>query len=184
MQMQAVLDDWNEHAEGHASTNLAFLRSLEPRAEKAINRTAHRLHKEAFAKIDCTRCANCCKTMVPTFTDDEAGQIAHHLRMSSAEFVVRYLVRSSDDGRLRPASRFCSFLGADRRCTIYEFRPASCIDFPHTNRARFAASADFHSENAIYCPAVFYVIEQMRAQGDKVNRGTGRTTSAPCGPFA
>ena len=68
--------------------------------------------------------------------------------------------------------------------TIYEFRPASCIDFPHTNRARFAASADFHSENAIYCPAVFYVIEQMEGAGDKVNRGTGRTTSAPCGPFA
>ncbi len=167
MQMQAVLDDWAEHAEGHASANLAFLRSLGSRPEKAIDRTARRLHREAFAKIDCTRCANCCKTMVPTFTDDEASQIASSLRMGIADFVANYLVRSSRDGRLRPARRPCPFLGSDRRCEIYEFRPGSCNDFPHTNRARFAESADFHSGNAMYCPAVFYVIEQMRARGVK-----------------
>ena len=166
MQMQLLLDDWCQNAEEHASINRKFLRSLDGRAGKAIDRTARRLHKEAFGTIDCTRCANCCKTMVPCFTEDEAAGVAAHLRMDVEAFVAAYLVRSGHDERLRPGRSPCPFLGADR-CAIYEVRPASCIDFPHTNRARFASSAEYHGENAVYCPAVFYVIEQMRGRGVK-----------------
>ncbi len=165
MKMQSVLRDWKGQAAGHESVNLAFLGSLSRKTEKVVDRTARRLHREAFAIIDCTRCANCCKTMTPTYTQEEAETVADYLGMEDGDFVASYLERSKDRDRLKPRVRPCPFLGTDGRCTIYEVRPASCRDFPHTNRSGFALWGPFHSENAIHCPAVFYIIEQMRARG-------------------
>ncbi len=122
MQMQAVLDDWMANAEEHASMNRAFLRSLDRRAEKAIDRTARRLHREAFAAIDCTRCANCCKTMVPSFTEDEVREIAEHLHVDHEAFVAAYLVRSSHDNRLRPGQPLSV---SGRRRSLLDLRDAT-----------------------------------------------------------
>lgn len=163
--MQSLLQHWERNARGHEDFNWAFLCSLSNRLEKAVDRTARRLHREAFAIIDCTRCAHCCKTMIPIFFEDEAREVARHLGMKHEEFLASYLVASGDGERLKLRGTPCPFLRADNRCTIYEVRPTSCRAFPHTNRAGFAAWAQFHLENAIYCPAVFYVIEQMRARG-------------------
>jgi uncharacterized protein len=165
MKMLSVLRDWKEQSAGHESINLAFLDSLTRKTEKVVDRTARRLHREAFAIIDCTRCANCCKTMTPTCTQEEAAAIAGHLDMDKGEFVAAYLERSKDGDRLKPRIRPCPFLGTNSRCAIYEVRPASCRNFPHTNRSGFAFWGPFHSENAIHCPAVFYIIEQMRSRG-------------------
>jgi Fe-S-cluster containining protein len=167
MKMQRAMDDWRQNAEDHRSANLAFLDTLDLRNDKAIDRTARRLHREAFAIINCTRCANCCKTMVPVFSEDEAERVADYLNMKRQELLESYLAPSAADGRWRPGERPCPFLDSDDRCMIYEVRPASCEDFPHTHRADFAAWSSFHCENSLFCPAVFYVIEQMKGRGVK-----------------
>ena len=38
------------------------------------------LHEEAFAKIDCLQCANCCKNYSPRFKTPDVKRIAKHLR--------------------------------------------------------------------------------------------------------
>jgi uncharacterized protein len=165
MKMLSVLRDWQEHAAGHESINLAFLGSLSRKTEKSVDRTARRLHREAFAIIDCTRCANCCKMMTPTYTKEEAEAVAGYLGIEKGEFVAAFLESTKEGDRLKPRAMPCPFLGEDSRCAIYEVRPASCRDFPHTNRSGFALWSTFNSNNALHCPAVFYVIEQMRARG-------------------
>lgn len=165
MKMQTIVDDWRQHAEEHTSSNLAFLRSLRHESEKAVDRAARRLHREVFSIVDCTRCANCCKEMIPSFSEDEIETIAQHLGMESQQFAAIYLAKLQGDDQSIPRSKPCPFLGEDDRCVIYEVRPASCADFPCTNKARFATLSQFHSDNTVHCPAAFYVVEQMRARG-------------------
>ena len=56
----------------------------------------------------------------------------------------------------------CPFFGADNRCTIYEVRPADCVEYPHTDKEGFTFRTHGHANNALVCPAVFYIVEQMR----------------------
>lgn len=62
----AILRDWNASAAKNEHANFRFLRSLKMVSNpKRIDALAAELHAEAFGCIDCTRCANCCKTIPP-----------------------------------------------------------------------------------------------------------------------
>ncbi len=135
------------------------------KSERAVDRAAQQLHREAFSIIDCTRCANCCKTVSPTFTTRDIARIAVRLGMNAAAFKAENLVEDEDRGLWKPKRLPCPFLGSDNRCTIYDVRPASCAEYPHTDKPGFASRTHGHSSNALHCPAVFYIIEQMRASG-------------------
>ena len=41
-----------------------------------VDRKIHQLHHQAFEKIDCLKCANCCKTTGPLFTQKDISSIA------------------------------------------------------------------------------------------------------------
>lgn len=56
----------------------------------------------------------------------------------------------------------CPFLGADSKCTIYDVRPEKCRGYPFTDKPDFAFSTITHANNAVVCPAVFYLVEQMK----------------------
>jgi hypothetical protein len=40
-----------------------FLRILKQRSVKKVDRIALELHQAAFGIVDCTKCANCCRTL-------------------------------------------------------------------------------------------------------------------------
>src|SRR3954466_5892891 len=68
----ALVRDWQQNAKRNEDAAFRFLRSLKMASEpEAIDALAGELHAEAFAKVDCTRCANCCKTMQPGLTDED-----------------------------------------------------------------------------------------------------------------
>ena len=167
MELDAIIKDWKQNAERHDARNFKFLRSLKMKSERAVDRAARRLHEEAFSIIDCLQCANCCKTVSPTLTTEDIARIAAHLGMDAASFGMEYLTESEDRGLMEPKSLPCPFLGTDNRCTIYEVRPASCAEYPHTDKPEFTTRTHMHSGNALQCPAVFYIIEEMRARGLK-----------------
>ena len=58
----ALVADWKENAEKRDEKNYLFLRSLKMRSFKKVDRIALKLHQEAFNIVDCTKCANCCRT--------------------------------------------------------------------------------------------------------------------------
>jgi len=167
MDMQSILNDWKQNAKRHDDRNFTFLRSLKMKSERAVDRAARELHQEAFSIIDCLLCANCCKTVSPTLTTEDIARIAARLEMDTAAFTAEYLVKSEDWGPWKPKSLPCPFLAADGRCTIYEVRPTSCAEYPHTDKPDFATRTHLHSGNALRCPAVFYIIEQMRNRGSR-----------------
>lgn len=165
MEMDAIINDWKRYAERHDGRNFKFLRSLKMKNERAVDRAAQRLHREAFSIIDCLQCGNCCKSVSPTFTTEDIARIVAHLGMEATAFMTEYLKESEDRGLMEPKSLPCPFLADDNSCTIYEVRPTSCVEYPHTDKPEFATRTHMHSGNALQCPAVFYIIEEMRARG-------------------
>ena len=50
------------------------------------------LNEEAFEKIDCLKCANCCKSYSPRFTPPDIKRISKYLGMKEGDFKDTYLV--------------------------------------------------------------------------------------------
>ena len=44
-----------------------------------------KLDKEVWQDVDCLACANCCKTMTPTYTPTDLKRISAHLGISKKE---------------------------------------------------------------------------------------------------
>jgi len=133
MDMETIINDWKENAERHDERNFSFLRSLKMKDDRVVDRKAHRLHDEAFSIIDCTQCANCCKTIHPLFTEADIERIAEHIDMEDSVFRATYL-ELDEDREQKMKGLPCPFLGSDNRCTIYDIRPADCVEYPHTDK--------------------------------------------------
>lgn len=158
----ALVADWKENAQEHDDKNYLFLRSLKGKSHKKVDRIALELHQEAFSIVDCTKCANCCRTLQPIFSDEDIDRIAGHRGMGRDEFIATYLESDEEEGRYRTKATPCPFLGDDNKCTIYAVRPEKCQGYPFTDKPDFALSTINHANNAVVCPAVFYLVEQMK----------------------
>ena len=49
------------------------------------------LNVEAFEKIDCLQCGNCCKGYSPRFKKPDIKRIAKHLKMKDGDLINNYL---------------------------------------------------------------------------------------------
>lgn len=134
------------------------------RADK--NKVLHHLpelHEQAFQKIDCLQCANCCKNYSPRFKTPDIKRISRHMKMKEGEFIEKYLVLDSD-GDYVVNMKPCPFLGADNYCTIYEVRPSDCQRFPYTDEDVIVKRQALTLKNSSFCPIVYYVLEGLMAE--------------------
>lgn len=122
------------------------------------------LHDEAFSKIDCLQCANCCKNYSPRFKTPDIKRISRHLKMRESDFIETYL-RIDEDGDFVVRSTPCPFLGEDNFCSIYEQRPSDCHRFPYTDKDVFIKRTQLTLKNSTFCPAVYYVLEKLVSTG-------------------
>ena len=94
------------------------------------------LHDEAFAKIDCLECGNCCRGLGPRLIDRDIERLAKTQRMRPTAFIEAHL-RIDEDGDYIFRQMPCPFLGTDNYCAVYDDRPKACREYPHTDRRRF-----------------------------------------------
>jgi len=118
------------------------------------------LHEEAFSKIDCLQCANCCKNFSPRFKTPDIKRISKYLKMRENDFIESYL-KVDEDGDFVVKSTPCPFLGENNFCTIYEQRPSDCHRFPYTNEDVFIKRQQLTLKNSSFCPITYYVIEKL-----------------------
>ena len=120
------------------------------------------LNEEAFEKIDCLQCGNCCKSYSPRFKTPDIKRISKHLKMKDGDFINTYLfVDSEGDYVLK--TKPCSFLGADNYCSIYDVRPSDCARFPYTDEDVLLKRQPLTLKNSSFCPAVYFVLEKLVA---------------------
>ena len=115
--------------------NKRFFKRLKKINPKVLDKLIHPLHDKVFECTDCLKCANCCITTGPLFTDKDIIRIAKYLRIKPSEFTEKYL-RIDEDMDYVLQSVPCSFLGEDNYCSIYEVRPKACREYPHTDRIK------------------------------------------------
>lgn len=130
--------------------------------KKKLDEVFHAMHEEIFAKTDCLTCANCCRTTSPIFRDVDIERIAKHLGMRVADFTDKYLHLDEDrDWVLN--SNPCTFLNLeDNKCSIYDFRPKACREYPHTDRKNMTQIMNLTFRNTLVCPAVAEMAERLK----------------------
>ena len=107
------------------------------------------------------KCGNCCKTSSPIIYENDIERIANFLDATPEQIQDKYL-KVDEDGDWVLNTLPCPFLKEDNHCQIYEARPTDCQEFPHTHKDDFASRSYQHSTNTITCPAVYYVVENMK----------------------
>ena len=80
--------------------------------------------------------------------------------MTANDFIDKYL-RLDEDNDLVLQKVPCAFLGKDNYCSIYEFRPKACREYPHTDRANQRGILKLTEKNAKICPAVADIFIQL-----------------------
>ena len=161
--MSDLLHNWEKKSKDHQKD---YRRWLE-KADRAPmrNRVLERLpefHEEAFQKVDCLKCANCCKGYSPRFKTPDIKRISRHLKMKESDFIERYL-RLDADGDYVTHSVPCPFLGADNYCSIYDVRPSDCERFPYTDEDVLVKRPALTLKNSTFCPIAYFVLERLLA---------------------
>ena len=128
--MNDLLHNWEKRSKDRQKDYRRWLAKADraPRRNRILERLPE-FHEEAFQRIDCLQCANCCKNYSPRFKTPDIKRISRHLGLRESELIEQYL-RLDEDGDYVVKTTPCPFLGADNYCSIYDVRPSDCERFP------------------------------------------------------
>lgn len=113
-----------------------------------------------IAAIDCTQCANCCRSLDVYLVEDDARRLADGLLIPLEDVETRYVEPAGNVeewGKFR--QRPCAFLDG-KLCSVYEHRPDSCRAYP-------AFTPDFRwtladtIDGASLCPIIYNVLSAL-----------------------
>ena len=139
-----------------------FLSRIEKMPPKGLDKIAVETDIAVWKTTDCLSCANCCKTMSPTYTNQDLIRIAKHIGMTVAGFKEKYLYKDKIGDWLNKKQP-CQFLNLDdNKCSIYEVRPRDCAGFPHHTRRRMIDYMHVFKQNIEYCPATYKLVQLMK----------------------
>lgn len=154
------LETYQNLAQQKHKDHKKFLDGLKKKPPKNLDYLVQETHDEVFKEIECLRCANCCKTTGPLFTERDIERISKHLRMKSADFEAKFLRIDEDQDKVLQ-NLPCGFLNPDNTCSIYEVRPKACREFPHTDRKKIYQINHLTLKNAVICPAAYTFLERL-----------------------
>jgi len=145
----------------HRSAFRKFLNKTEKNPPRGIDQRTAQVEQEVWKEVDCLTCANCCKKMTPTFTQQDIKRISKHFNQTPEEFRRQWLVRDRNKDLVNKKQP-CQFLNlSDNKCSIYAIRPVDCSGFPHLSKKKWSEYAHVHKQNIDYCPATFKMVEKM-----------------------
>src|SRR5687767_9225879 len=147
----------------------SFLTRTENNPPPKLQRIVESIDKEVWTETNCLSCANCCKTMSPTYKFKDISRISAHLNMTVKAFKEKWLYFDKKENDWMNKSRPCQFL--DRKtnmCSIYEVRPKDCAGFPHLPKKPMTDYMHIHRQNIEYCPATQSMVEKLMFMLKKV----------------
>lgn len=144
--------------------NLQFRRYL--KAHHLDDGPLHQIAKEVGKQIDCTKCANCCRSTLVNVSGREIEVIARHLELPADEVARQCTVPDPEGGGgsvLRHTGNGCIFLEGNL-CMVYDSRPRDCHDFPYLASDERSTGNRMSSacRRASFCPIVYNSIEEYK----------------------
>lgn len=114
------------------------------------------------AAIDCTRCANCCRSLDVYLTPQDAAWLADGLQLPADEVVVTFIDRTDaaavdEWGKFR--EKPCAFLDGTL-CSQYAHRPTSCRLYP-VFTPDFRWTLEDTLAGAGRCPIIYHVLDSL-----------------------
>ena len=145
-----------------------FLNRVKRDPPRKLQSIAIKAVSNIWNEIDCLSCANCCKTMTPTYTNADIKKIASYLQISTDAMKKRWLKKERGTGDWINKTTPCQFLNpGTNMCNVYEVRPADCAGFPHLTKKKFVEYLHVHQQNLDKCPATFKLVERMNEMVEK-----------------
>ena len=143
-------------SEEHDDENWEFRSWLKQYAPRDIDVLVKGLSQKYFALIDCTQCANCCRSLHIEFKKSDLRAIAKTLGQS----IEAFQKESMSEGQVTPP---CPMLNG-KLCTIYDHRPDVCRSFPHLEQAHFTSRLIGVIDNVAVCPIAFNAFEELKVK--------------------
>lgn len=137
----------------------SFLRTLD---SSDLDKTVFELSETITPKIECTDCGNCCKSLMVNIDNDEANNLAAHLKQSRVEFDEKYLSKG-ESGNMVINAIPCHFL-KENSCTVYSHRFAGCKEFPAFHVPDFNKRLFTTFMHYDRCPIIFNVVETLKKE--------------------
>ncbi len=134
------------------------LKKMKPKQLQAL---FQELHDEAFSRIDCLDCANCCAAVGPRLNEQDIERVGKALKLKRKEVIEGYLLLD-EDGDYIFREHPCPFLCGDNRCLIYAERPKACREYPHTDQRYIHRYIRQTVINSRHCPAVALMFEALQ----------------------
>ena len=143
--------------------NLRFRRFMKSRdhSDRILRRIAEGIEEQ----IDCTACANCCKTSTTEISERDIERLRGHLRISREKFLAEFTMPDEEGAlslKFTPEAG-CVFLDG-KLCSVYEARPDICRRYPHLVRGNGSIASRMWSlvERAAVCPIVYNSLEAFK----------------------
>jgi uncharacterized protein len=145
-----------------------FLTRLEKKPVEPVQLVVLEANELSWAKTDCMDCANCCKSMSPTYTRKDITRISKYLGMTKKAFVEKWLYKDRSGDWINKKQP-CQFLDAKTNmCNIYDVRPRDCAGFPYHGTKKIREYGNVFKQNVEFCPATYRLVEIMQ---DGISRG-------------
>ncbi|HET6251184.1 MAG TPA: YkgJ family cysteine cluster protein [Tepidisphaeraceae bacterium] len=153
-------------AEQQADENWRFRDFIKRRCDldpDEIDQRVFELTRRVWAGIDCTTCANCCKVVRPTISEEDIARLAQRLGIERQPFIDAYLepAESKAGNPWLMRTLPCPFL-KDNRCSVYEDRPGDCRDYPYLDKPDFVFRTIAMINRIPTCPIVYEVIDELK----------------------
>src|SRR5436189_1526684 len=159
--MQVNLRSFRLKVRHHKSKLKRFLSKIEANPPKKLFATMVTIDKEVWKETNCLSCANCCKTMTPTYTPKDMKRISKHFGMTVDAFKKKWLKKDKVGDWMNKHTP-CQFLDNEtNKCNIYSIRPDDCKGFPHLTKRKVVDYIHVHKANLDSCPATFKMVEKM-----------------------
>lgn len=147
-------------AAARENENDGFRLFLNQQDGEVIDGMVRAIDADISPRIDCTKCGNCCRSLMINITEKETENLAKQLGESIAVTKEKY-IETSSEGQLIINAIPCHFL-QDNACTIYEHRFNECRAFPHLHKPNFTGRIFGTLMYYSICPIIFNVVEKLK----------------------
>lgn len=143
----------------------SFLKWYDDLSDEELDSLVFKITGEVISAIDCTKRGRCCTQLKPTCSEQDQRRLAAGLSITVEQLKEQYLEydNSDEEPGWRMNSSPCPFL-KDKKCTIYNYRPDNCRDYPYLHEPEFASRTWGMIERTFTCPIVFQVMEQLKKE--------------------
>ncbi len=160
--MAKLLKEFYKNSKKNKARYKRFLTGIENNPPRRIHDKIALADAEAWTQVDCLECANCCKTMTPTWLPADIKRVATYLNLSPKDFKEKWLVKDKSGDWVNKSTP-CQFLNLkNNKCSVYPYRPKDCSGFPHHRKKPVNHYIHVFKQNLEYCPATYKMVENLK----------------------